>query len=290
MIKDETYTLSNGNKIPRLGYGTWMIPENSAAEAVGLAVSAGYRLIDTAQAYANEKGVGEGVRTCGIKREDLFVTSKVAAENKSYESAMRSIDETLEKMDIGYLDLMIIHAPQPWAEWCGEKRYFEENKQVWKALERAYEEGKLKAIGVSNFLEDDLASLLPSCNVRPMVNQILTHIGNTPLSLIETCEKEGILVESYSPIGHGQILKNPQVVAMAEKYNVTPAQLCIRYTVQLGTVSLPKASSREHIRENARVDFAIGEEDMKTLKAMSIPGPYGKYAAFPVFSGKRQIS
>ena len=289
MIKEETYTLSNGNKIPRLGYGTWLIPENSAAEAVGLAVSAGYRLIDTAQAYANEKGVGEGVRTCGIKREELFVTSKVAAENKSYDSAMRSIDETLEKMDIGYLDLMIIHAPQPWAEWRGEKRYFEENKQVWKALERAYEEGKLKAIGVSNFLCDDLDSLLPSCNVRPMVNQILCHIGNTPRSLIEYCEKEGILIESYSPIGHGQILNNKTVVTMAEKYDVTAAQLCIRYTVQLGTVSLPKASSRTHIRENAQIDFAIEEADMAVLKDLYVPGQYGKFSVFPVYSGKEQI-
>ena len=285
MIFTETYPLSNGTNIPKLGFGTWFIEDNLAAEAVRQAVAAGYRHIDTAQAYDNERGVGEGIRTCGISREQIFVTSKVAAENKTYQSAADSIDETLQKMGLEYLDLMIIHSPQPWAEWRGEKRYFEENKETWKALEDAYKAGKLKAIGVSNFLQDDLESLLPSCEIRPMVNQILLHIGNTPLSLIEYCRSQNIQVESYSPIAHGQILKNPFVTEMAAKYGVTAPQLCVRYAIQMGTAALPKTGNPAHMKENAAIDFLIAEEDMEKLMHLSFEDTYGEFRVFPVFSG-----
>ena len=286
MIFSETYSLSNGVNIPKLGFGTWFIDDDKAAEAVRQAVSVGYRHIDTAQAYGNERGVGEGVCTCGIPREEIFVTSKVAAEHKTYQSAMDSIDETLGKTGLDYLDLMIIHSPQPWAEWRGKKRYFDENKEVWKAMEDAYKAGKLRAIGVSNFLQDDLESLLASCEIRPMVNQILVHIGQTPLSLIEYCRSQNILVESYSPIGHGQILQSPLVLEAAEKYGVTAAQLSVRYAVQLGTAALPKTGNPEHMKENAAIEFAISEEDMNTLEGLSFKDPYGEFSIFPVFSGK----
>ena len=177
-------TLSNGIKIPVLGLGTWFIDDDKVDNAVISAVKIGYRHIDTAQAYGNEKGVGAGIKNCGISREDLFVTSKVAAEAKTYDAAAKSIDESLEKMGLQYIDLMLIHSPQPWAEWRDDKRYFEENIQVWKALEDAYMAGKIKAIGVSNFLIDDLENLLSHCEIKPMVNQLLIHIGNTPAELI----------------------------------------------------------------------------------------------------------
>ena len=286
MIFDETFTLSNGVRIPKLGFGTWFIDDDLAAEAVRQAIAVGYRHVDTAQAYGNERGVGEGVRTCGIPREQIFVTSKVAAENKSYKSAMDSIDETLRKMGLDYLDLMIIHSPQPWDEWRGEKRYFEENKEVWKAMEDAYRAGKLKAVGVSNFLQDDLESLLPSCEIRPMVNQILVHIGNTPVSLIEYCKAQNIQIESYSPIAHGQILRNETVMETAGKYGVTAAQLCVRYAVQLGTAALPKTGNPEHMKENAAIDFVILDADMEALKEMSFSAADGEFSVFPVFSGK----
>ncbi len=177
-----------------------MIEDGKTAEAVRQAVAVGYRHIDTAQAYGNEAGVGEGIRTCGIPREQLFVTSKVAAEAKSYEAAAKSIDETLAKMKLSYIDMMIIHSPQPWAEWReSDKRYFAENKEVWRALEDAYKAGKVKAIGVSNFLKDDLENILSDCEIPPMVNQILLHIGNTNTELIEFCQQHNILVEAYSP-------------------------------------------------------------------------------------------
>lgn len=282
----ETFTLNNGIKIPKLGLGTWFIEDDKAAEAVREAVNLGYRLIDTAQAYGNERGVGEGVRTCGVPREQIFVTSKVAAEEKTYESAAASIDETLSKMGLDYLDMMIIHSPQPWNEFRVEKRYFEENKEVWRALEDAYQAGKLKAIGVSNFLCDDLENILADCRVKPMVNQILLHITNTDTKLVEFCEKHDILVEAYSPIAHGEALKNPAITAMAEKYQVTPAQLCIRYAIQLGTVALPKTANPAHMKDNAQVDFEISEEDMKTLVGMEKIQDYGDFNVFPVYSGK----
>lgn len=251
----EFQTLSNGVKIPALGLGTWLIDDDKADQAVVSAVKIGYRHIDTAQAYGNERGVGVGIKVCGVPREELFITSKVAAEAKTYDAAAKSIDETLEKMGLCYIDLMLIHSPQPWAEWREDKRYFEENIQVWKALEDAYTAGKIKAIGVSNFLIDDLENLLAHCQIKPMVNQLLIHIGNTPTALIEYCKEQDIVVEAYSPIAHGEALKNKTIVAMAQKYGVSVPQLCIQYVLNLGTVALPKASNREHMQDNANCNL-----------------------------------
>lgn len=286
MVLDETYMLNGGISIPKLGLGTWFIDDDKAAEAVRAAVKLGYRLIDTAQAYGNERGVGEGVRSCGVPREQLFVASKIAAELKTYEEAARSIDETLEKMGLTYLDQMIIHSPQPWTEFRVEKRYFEENRAVWRALEDAQKAGKVRVIGVSNFLKDDLEHLMKDCRVKPMVNQILLHITGTDLALMEFCRREGIQVEAYSPIAHGEALKNPAIADMAKKYGVTPAQLCIRYVLQLGAVALPKTANPAHMKNNAAVDFEISQADMDTLMHMERLKDYGDYNVFPVFSGK----
>ncbi len=286
MILNETYTLANGIKLPKLGLGTWFIEDDKAAEAVRAAVGLGYRLIDTAQAYGNEHGVGEGVRTCGIPREELFVASKVAAEWKTYEEAAASIDETLKKMELDYLDQIIIHSPQPWKEFRVEKRYFEENRAVWRALEDARAAGKVRVIGVSNFLKDDLENLLADCRVKPMVNQILLHISNTDTTLLDFCKEQGIQVEAYSPIAHGEALKNPSIVRMAEKYGVSAAQLCIRYVLQLGAVALPKTADPAHMKNNAEVDFVISDADMAELMRMEHIRDYGDFSIFPVFSGK----
>lgn len=283
----EKITLSNGVEIPKLGLGTWFIPDDQAAEAVRQAASIGYRHIDTAQAYGNEAGVGAGVKSCGISREDMFVTSKVAAEHKTYESAARSIDESLMKIGLDYLDMMIIHSPQPWAEVNqSENRYVEGNREAWRALEDAYQAGKLKAIGVSNFQIGDLESLLEAARIKPMVNQILLHISNTPIELVEYCQKNDIAVEAYSPIAHGEILHVQALKDMAEKYGVSVPQFCIRYTLQLGAISLPKTGNPEHMKSNAEVDFEISTEDMDVLKNFKHIESYGKSGIFPVYGGK----
>lgn len=280
-------TLNNGIKIPQLGLGTWFIDDDKAAGAVKEAVKLGYRHFDTAQAYGNERGVGEGIRTCGVPREQLFVTSKVAAEQKTYEAAAAGIDETLKKMGLDYLDMMIIHSPQPWVEVNqSEDRYVEGNRAAWKALEDAYKAGKLKAIGVSNFQIEDLESLMETAEIKPMVNQILCHISNTPVELIDYCQKHDIVVEAYSPIAHGVILNQPEIKAMAEKYGVSVPQLCIRYTLQLGAISLPKTASPAHMKTNAEVDFEIRAEDMEVLKKFKKIEDYGESSGFPVYGGK----
>ncbi len=287
MILDEDYILSNGVRIPKLGLGTWFINDRNAAEAVRQAVALGYRHIDTAEIYKNEAGVGEGVRTCGVPRDKIFVNSKITAKVKTYDEAREMIDGSISKMGLDYLDMMIIHSPQPWSEWRKENsRYFDENLEVWKALEDAYKEGKLKAIGVSNFLQDDLENVLAYCEVKPMVNQILTHISNTPLDLIEFCQKNDILVEAYSPIAHGKVLNNKKIAAIAERYNATVAQLCIRYIIQLGAVALPKTANPLHMKENADVDFIISESDMEALKNFEKIKGYGLMRIMPVFRGK----
>lgn len=286
MILNEVYELSNGVKIPKLGLGTWFIPDEQAAEAVRQAVKAGYRHFDTAQAYGNEAGIGEGARSCSVPREELFITSKIAAEHKSYETAAKSIDDTIEKMGLEYIDMMIIHSPQPWKEFRSEKRYFEENREVWRALEDAYAAEKLKAIGVSNFLMDDLEKLLLDCKVKPMVNQILAHIGNTPFPLMDFCKEQGILVEAYSPIAHGEVLRNEKIIGLAQKYGVSAAQLCIRYVLALGAVALPKTANPVHMRENAALEFELSENDMELLKRLEFDKDYGEFSHFPVFSGK----
>ena len=287
MVLNETYTLSNGVKIPKLGLGTWFIDDDKVADAVKDAVDLGYRLIDTAQAYGNECGVGEGVRNCGLKREEIFVGSKVAAEHKTYEEAKAGIDETLEKMGLDYLDMMIIHSPQPWVEVNqSDNRYVEGNREAWRALEDAYNEGKLKAIGVSNFQIEDIESLMETAKIKPMVNQILCHISNTPLELIDYCQKNDITVEAYSPIAHGEILDQPEIKVIADKYGVSVPQLCVRYTVQLGTVSLPKTANKDHMKTNADIDFEISAEDMEILKNFKKIESYGANSGFPVYGGK----
>ena len=285
MIFEETYTLLNGVTIPKLGLGSWFISDDIVADAVREAVKIGYRHIDTAQAYENERGVGEGIRTCGISRKELFVTTKLAAEAKTYEEAAAAVNGSLEKLGLDYIDLMLIHSPQPWADFRGGD-YSHGNREAWRALEDAYKAGKLRAIGVSNFKEADIENIISSCTVKPMVNQLLVHIGNTPAELMEYCHTNNILVEAYSPVAHGEILKSEEVKKMAEKYQVTIPQLCLRYDLQLGALPLPKTANPEHMQDNANVDFIISEQDMEVLKNMKPLKDYGEFSAFPVFSGK----
>ncbi|WP_115788771.1 aldo/keto reductase [Arthrobacter silvisoli] len=283
-ILNENYTLANGIGIPKLGLGTWFIDDDKVADAVTAAIEIGYRNIDTAQAYGNERGVGEGVRTSRVARDELFVSTKLAAEIKDYDNAVAAIDGSLATMGLDYIDLMLIHSPQPWGDFRGGD-YADGNRQAWRALEDAYQAGNIRSIGVSNFQQQDLENILAGAAVVPHVNQLLVHAGNTPADLLSYCEDRGILVQAYSPIAHGGILKNAEVQAVAEKYGVSVPQLCIRYTLQLGTVSLPKTANPEHMRTNAQVNFEISEPDMDALLNMTAQD-YGEHSRFPVYSGK----
>ncbi len=283
----ETKKLRNGVEVPQLALGTWLMDDALASIAVQNALKIGYRHIDTAQAYQNEHGIGDAIRKSGIAREDIFVTSKIAAEYKTYEKAKASIEKTLEDIGLDYLDLMLIHSPQPWNKVNQSSyRYFKENRAVWRALEDAYKEGKFRAIGVSNFQIGDIENIWNSSEIKPMVNQILCHISNSPLDLIESCQKKDIVIEAYSPIAHGEALKNREIDKMAKKYDVTIPQLCIRYHIQLGMIVLPKAKNPEHMKTNASIDFLISKEDMDTLKHIERIKDYGEHSFFPVFGGK----
>lgn len=285
MILNETFRMANGVEIPKLGLGTWDIPDGKAAQAVRDAVKVGYRHIDTAQGYGNERGVGEGVRSCGITREEIFVTTKLDGNIKDYKTAVSAIDGSLNTMELDYIDLMIIHSPQPWAHFREDEHWFDGNLEAWRALEEAYKAGKLRAIGVSNFEKEALANIIQNGTVLPAVNQILAHIGNMPFELIDYTKKQGVLVEAYSPIAHGEILSNESIAKIAAKYGATVPQLCIRYCLQLGLLPLPKTANIEHMKSNAKVGFTIYDDDMAALGALSVRD-YGSSAIFPVFSGK----
>lgn len=288
MILEETYRLANGILVPKLGFGTWLIEGAAAMRATKDAIACGYRFIDTAQAYGNEAEVGLGVRESGVARDELFVASKIAAELKDEKSAAASIDETLSKMGLDYLDQMIIHAPQPWAEFRDtDDHFYEGNLAAWSALEAAYDEGKVRVIGVSNFKQDDLRNIQDHGRIQPMVNQILCHVGQVPQGLIAYCKENGILVEGYSPIAHGEAHRLEGVQTMADKYGVSVAQLCLRFLVQLDIVPLPKATSEAHIRANTEVDFEISNEDMAALLATAPLPDYGEQNFFPVFNKAR---
>ncbi|RJS93627.1 aldo/keto reductase [Salinisphaera sp. Q1T1-3] len=282
MIK-ETFTLANGVDVPKIGLGTWLIEGNDAENAVKEAVKIGYRHIDTAQDYGNEGEVAAGIKASGVSRDEIFVTTKLAARYKDYAGAAEAIDESLEKMGLDHIDLMIIHSPQPWDHFGSSDRFFEGNREAWRALEDAHKAGKIRAIGLSNFAAQDIDNILSSCTVKPVVNQILAHVSNTPWDLIQYSQDKGLLVEAYSPVGHGELFKNEQIAEMAKQYGVSIPQLCIRYDLQLGLLPLPKTANPDHMKNNADVDFVIADKDMETLKNMAPIEDYGEASAFPVF-------
>jgi diketogulonate reductase-like aldo/keto reductase len=208
---------------------------------------------------------------------------KTCRKVKSYKEAIVSIDASLQKLGLDYIDLLIIHSPKPWAKFLESELYFEGNRETWRALEEAYKAGKLRSIGLSNFEQADIDNILASCSVKPMINQILTHISNTPKELIKFSQDNDILVEAYSPFGHGELLKNKEIKGIAEKYDVSVPQLAIRYCLELGLLPLPKTANPQHMKTNAEVDFAITKEDMEVLKNMKQIENYGEHSKFPVF-------
>lgn len=268
---NETYTLSNGVAIPRLALGTWQVSNDAVVGAVRDAIEVGYRHIDTAIQYENEEGIGRAVRESGLDRSELFITTKIPHDVKTYEDAKAVIDESLARFGFDYIDLLLIHSPKPWPElFAGSpKTYYEENLVVWNVMIDAYKAGKVRAIGVSNFEIDDVQNLIDHSEIPPMVNQFRVHIGHTPTELIRFCQERGILVEAFSPNATGKLMDKPEIIAMAEKYSVSVPQLSIRYDLQLGVLPLPKTTHREHMLQNASLDFVISDEDMAILGAVA---------------------
>ena len=270
----EVFTFSNGLEIPAIGLGTWQMSPEEAEQMTAYALNNGYIHIDTARTYGNEEGVGKGMKASGVNREDFFLTTKVSAFSKTYDEAKKDIEDSLTALDTEYLDLVIIHAPRPWDKMHTdgpiEKMYFEENLQVWRALEEAYEAGKVKAIGVSNFEIDDLVNLLENVKIKPMLNQIKYHIGFRDEQLVQYCQENDMIVEAYSPIGTGKLLNNPDIQTIADKYNKSTAQIAIRYCYQKGLVVLPKSVHEEYVDNNADLDFEILATDMDYLNRLVI--------------------
>lgn len=266
-ILNEAFELSNGVKIPKIALGTWQIPNNTVEGPVLAALKNGYRHIDTAHAYGNEEGVGKAVRASKIPRQEVFITTKIPAEIKSYSEAVQKITESLDNLDLDYIDLLLIHAPKPWSEMGGGsgRNYFDENAVVWNAMEEAYKSGKVRAIGVSNFNVADIKNLTDKCEIAPMANQIRYFIGFTQEDITSYCQKNQILVEGYSPIATGALLKNEIISKIAEKYGKTVPQICIRYLLQRDVLPLPKSTHEKFIIQNADVDFTISEKDMEFL-------------------------
>lgn len=268
MILQDTFTLKNGVKVPKLGLGTWQIPEGKEAyQSVLWALKHGYRHIDTAMAYGNEPSVGRAVKDSGIPREDIFITTKLPAQLKGYEIARECFEKSLAALGLDYIDLYLIHAPWPWDKIgmdCTEG-----NISSWKAFEEIYDSGRLKAIGISNFEPKHIEPLLAECKHVPMVNQIRFHIGDRQEEIVDYCQKHDILITAYSPLATGRIINNNAIVEMAGKYKVTPAQLCIRYCLEKQMVVIPKSTREERILSNTQVEFEISAEDMEVLDQKS---------------------
>ena len=260
----DCFILSNGVKMPCIGYGTWQTPSGETAkECVKTAIDVGYRHIDTAWIYGNEKDVGEGIKLSGVKREDIFLTSKHWVTERGYEKTINAVETSLKNLGVDYLDLYLIHWP------CVEKLtpdWKEINASTWKGFEKMYKDGKIRAIGVSNFQKKHLEALNTYAEIKPMVNQIEFHPGYTQIDNVKFSQDIGMTVQAWSPLGSGAVLKDPTLTEMAKKYGKSVAQLCVRFALQCGVVPLPKSLNRDRMIANADVfDFVLSDEDVQKL-------------------------
>ena len=264
-IKD-TFKIKNGIEIPCMGLGTWQSTDEVAKMSVLSALSHDYRLIDTAAAYGNERGVGAGIASSGLKREEIFVTSKLRNADHGYKATLEAFELSMEKLGLEYLDLYLIHWPNPVQFRFMWKVAMQE---TWRAFEELYRKGKIRAIGVSNFLPHHIAALMETAEIFPMVNQLKLCPGVTQSETVEYCKKNGIVVEAYSPFGTGAIFGAPEMERLAAKYGKTVGQICLRWCLQKGFVSLPKSANPMRIKDNTRIfDFEIEESDMRLIDCL----------------------
>ena len=262
--KTECFTLANGVNVPCVGYGTWQTPDGEVtADCVRAALELGYRHIDTAFAYGNEKSVGEGVRRSGVARSEIFVTTKHWVTERGYAKTVKAVETSLQLLGLDYIDLYLIHWP------CVKKLspdWKEINADTWCAMETMYRDGKIRAIGVSNFFPEHLDALIAMSEIKPMVNQLEFHPGYTQMENVRYSQSCGLLAEAWSPLGSGAVLSDPTLNGIAAKYGKTAAQLCVRFALQCDVLPLPKSTKPERIAANADVfDFAVSDEDMAVL-------------------------
>ncbi|MCY9090307.1 glyoxal/methylglyoxal reductase [Bacillus mojavensis] len=258
-LKD-TVKLHNGVEMPWFGLGVFKVENGSeATESVKAAIKNGYRSIDTAAVYKNEEGVGIGIKESGVAREELFITSKVWNEDQGYDTTLAAFEKSLERLQLDYLDLYLIH-------WPGKDKY----KDTWRALEKLYKDGKIRAIGVSNFQVHHLEELLKDAEIKPMVNQVEFHPRLTQKELRDYCKAQGIQLEAWSPLMQGQLLDNDVLTQIAEKYNKSVAQVILRWDLQHEIVTIPKSIKEHRIIENADIfDFELSQEDMDKIDALN---------------------
>lgn len=262
----DTFEIYNGVKIPCMGLGTWQSKDDIARISVLSALSHGYRLIDTAAAYGNERGVGAGIKESGLAREEIFVTSKLRNADHGYKATLDAFDLTMEKLGLDYLDLYLIHWPNPVQFRSTWKKAMQD---TWKAFEELYEQGKIRAIGISNFMPHHIEALMETAKIKPMVNQLKLCPGITQKEVVEYCNENGILVEAYSPFGTGAIFASEEMKKLSIKYNKTVGQLCLRWCLQNDFVSLPKSANPMRIKDNAQIfDFEISKEDMDIISGL----------------------
>lgn len=261
---ESTYTLNNGMEIPVIGFGTWQMPDGKdTEEIVRHAIESGYRHIDTATNYGNEPSVGRAIKSSGVNREDLFITTKLQNPEHGYDLTKKAIQHSLDMLDTDYIDLYLIHWPNPYSF---RDNWQESNVQSWKAMEEAVEAGEIRSIGVSNFHERHLQPLLEVANITPVVNQIYLNPSDMQEEIVEFNRKQNILTESYSPLAHGEIFKIEELNDMAKKYEKTVAQVILRWHLQHGFLPLPKTKTKSRVAENGDVfDFELSNDDMNRI-------------------------
>ncbi|MFU8793313.1 MAG: aldo/keto reductase [Acholeplasmataceae bacterium] len=266
-ILQSFYQLHNGIHMPKLGLGTYQLKNGDETyHAVLEALKAGYRHIDTAIIYQNEVSVGKAIKDSKVPRESIFITSKVPPHIKTYEGTLRFFERSLKQLDLEYIDLYIINAPNPYDQ--PDKNFDQENIEVYRALEKLYAEERVTAIGVSNFEVRDLELIIKHCEIVPHVNQIYFYLGNDQDELLHFCHAKGIMCQAYSPLGQGKILNDPEIVKMSEKYHVSSAQLALKYVIESGCAPIPKSSNKQRIIENSQLDFILSKEDYNRLKSI----------------------
>ena len=271
----DCYTLQNGVLIPRMAFGTYKTAEGDGTAVIRTAIEAGYRSFDTASFYGTEACLGQAIRESGVPREAFFVTSKVWKTEMGYAGTKAAFQRSLERLKMSYLDLYLIPWPRPSLE---EPDWRTLDSETWRAMEELYRAGKVRAIGVSNFLPHHMENLLQRGTIAPMAAQLEYHPGYIQAAAVQYCRERQIQVQAWSPMGRGRVLQDPLLLEMADRYQVSPAQICLRFTVQEGVIPLPKASTMERMRENLDIfSFAITQEDMYRLETMPQIGWSGEH-------------